>query len=254
MHAKKFLSVLSVLLVFCLAFGAATARADVYMKQKTHTGSSTMRGKTQPEKDETAVIWLGENKSRTDNDSGRSVIFLADKGLLYVIDHNKKTYMEMPLDLGKSMNEALAGQGEQGQKVADMMKGMMGGMTVKVADTGETKMIGSWNCRKYLIDTKMSMGETSSEVWATEDIKIDPKLYFTAAYAMMASLPGFQDMIKEMQKVKGVIAYQVSTAKMMGSDVKTTMELLECAGKSAPAGTYDLPAGYTKVKGMKGMN
>jgi hypothetical protein len=252
MSKKRPLSVLAVLVVFCFALGVASARADVCMKQKTHTGSFTMRGQTQPEKDETTVIWLGENKVRTDSDSGRSVIFLADKGLLYVIDNNKKTYMEMPLDLNKSMNEALAGQGEQGQRIAGMMRGMMGGMTVKVTDTGETKKIGSWNCRKYLVDMKMSMGGTSSEAWATEDIKIDSKLYFTAFNAMMANMPGFQDMIKEMQKVKGVIAYQESTAKMMGSEVKSTMELLECADKSAPDGAYEIPAGYTKVKNMRG--
>jgi hypothetical protein len=253
---QRFLAGFGILVVIGFILGAGSARADVYMKQKTHTGAFTMMGQSQPEKDETVVFWLGENKARTDQESGKSVIFLADKGILYVIDHDKKTYMEMPLDLGKAMNEALAGQGEQGQKIAGMMKGMrqgmMGGMTVKVTDTGETKKIGNWNCRKYLIDMKMSAGETNSEVWATEDIKVDSQVYFTAVNAMMASMPGFQDMIKEMQKVKGVVAYQVSTAKMMGSDVKSTMELLECGDKSAPAGTYELPAGYTKVKGMRG--
>lgn len=256
MSKSRAFGVFVVLAVFCLALG--TARADVYMKQKIHTGSVTVMGQTQPEKDEIAAYWLGENKARTDHDTGKSTIFLAEKGLIYVIDHNKKTYMEMPLDAGKAMDEAVAGKGEQGRKVAEMMKGMtkgmMGGMTVKVTETGETKKIGSWHCRKYLIDMKMSMGETNSEAWATEDLKIDAKLYFTSLNAMMASMPGFQDMIKEMQKVKGVVAYQVTTAKVMGSDVKTTMELVECADKSAPAGTYDLPEGYAKVKGMKGMN
>jgi len=53
-----------------------------------------------------------------------------------------------------------------------------------------------------------------------------------------------------MQKVKGVIVYQTSTVKMMGSDVTSTTELLECSDKTAPAGNYDLPAGYKKVKGF----
>jgi hypothetical protein len=244
------------LAVFCLALGSA--RADVYMKQKTHTGSVTVMGQTQPEKDEIAVYWLGENKARTDHESGKSTILLADKGILYGLDHNKKTYTEMPLDIGKAMDEALAAKGEDGQKAAGFMKslskGMMGGMTVKVTETGETKKIGSWNCRKYLIDMKMSMGETKSEAWATEDLKIDTRLYLTSANAMMASQPGFQDVIKEMQKVKGVVVYQATTASVMGSDVQTTMELLECGDKTPPAGNYEVPAGYTKVKGTKGMN
>ena len=257
MHAKRSSGVALVLLLFVLGLAAAPARADIYMKQKTHTGAFTVMGQSQPEKDETTVIWLGDNKVRTDQGNGKSIIFLADKGLLYVIDHDKKTYTEMPLDMNKAMDEALAGQGERGGKAAEMMKGMMkgmmGGMSVTVTDTGEAKKIGAWNCRKYLVAMKMPMGEANSETWATQDIKIDAKLYFTAANAMMAGMPGFQDMVKEMQKVKGVGAYQASTTQMRGSEVTSTMELLECADKGAPAGTYDLPAGYTKVKGMKGM-
>ncbi|HYA48909.1 MAG TPA: hypothetical protein VEG35_04335, partial [Burkholderiales bacterium] len=207
MNVKRSWGILLLLLVFCLALGRSPARADVYMKQKMHTGAFTVMGQTQPEKDEAVVFWLGEGKARTDHERGTSTIFLADKGIIYVIDHNKKTYMEMPLDMNKAVDEAMAGQGEQGRKIAEMMKGMgkgmMGSMSVTVTATGETKKIASWNCRKYLIDMKMSMGETASEAWATEDIKIDPKLYFTAANAMMASMPGFQDMVKEMQKVKG---------------------------------------------------
>jgi hypothetical protein len=257
MYAKRSSGVALVLLLFVLGLAAAPARADIYMKQKTHTGAFTMMGQSQPEKDETNIVWLGENKVRVDNGNGQSTLLLGDKGLIYVIDNNKKTYTEMPLDMGKAMNEAMAGQGERGGKAAEMMKGMMkgmmGGMSVTVTDAGETKKIGAWNCRKYLVAMKMPMGETNSETWATEDIKIDAKLYFTAVNAMMASMPGFQDMLKEMQKVKGVVAYQSTKAKMRGSEVASTMELLECADKGAPAGTYDLPAGYTKVKGMKGM-
>jgi len=65
---------------------------------------------------------------------------------------------------------------------------------------------------------------------------------------MLASQPGFDKIVKEMQKVKGVIVYQTSTVKMMGSEVTSTTELLECSDKTAPAGNYDIPAGYKKVK------
>jgi hypothetical protein len=251
---KRSLTGIGIFVAVGFILGAVSARADVYMKQKTHTGSFTVMGKTQPEKDETTVIWIADNKVRSDQGTEKSILFFADKGILYIIDHAKKTYAEMPLDFGKAMNDALAGRGEEAQKMAGMMKGMMGSMSAKVTETGETKKIGNWDCRKYLIDMKIPMGEMNSETWATEDIKIDPKLYFSAINAMMASMPGFQEMIKEMQKIKGVVAYQMSTTKVMGADVTSTMELLECADKGAPAGTYDLPASYTKVKGMKGMS
>jgi hypothetical protein len=133
----------------------------------------------------------------------------------------------------------------------NMMKGVMGSMSAKVTETAETKKIGSWNCRKYLIEMDMGMaGKTNSEAWATEDLKIDYSLYFTSANAMLASQPGFDKIVKEMQKVKGVIVYQTAKISVMGADVTSTTELLECTDKSAPAGNYDIPAGYKKVKAM----
>ncbi|MGZ5439813.1 MAG: DUF4412 domain-containing protein, partial [Candidatus Aminicenantales bacterium] len=88
------------------------------------------------------------------------------------------------------------------------------------------------------------------ESWATEDLKIDYTRAFTAANAMMASMPGFEKIIQEMKKVKGFVVYQTSTIKIMGSEVKSTSELIEAGNKDAPAGNYDVPAGYKKVKAM----
>lgn len=248
-------------LAFCLAtlaglVLAAPARADICMKQRTHTDAFQMMGKSQPAKDETAVIWLTEGMARIDHDGGMSTLFAADKKILYMIDHNKKQYAEMPLDFDKMMQEAAGENAEAKEamaKVPGFMKNMMQGMSAKVTDTGETKTINGWNCRKYLVEMNMGMaGTTSSESWATEDLKIDYLKYFTAASAMMASMPGFENIIQEMRKIKGFVVYQTTKSKMMGGEVGSTTELLEASEKAAPAGTYDLPAGYKKVKGIQG--
>ena len=68
----------------------------------------------------------------------------------------------------------------------------------------------------------------------------------------MASMPGFENILKELKKINGVIVYQVAKTKAMGSEVGSTTEVLECGEKDSPAGTYDLPAGYKKVKAIKG--
>jgi hypothetical protein len=262
MKKERILYGLIFAVLVCFVFGTVQARADVYMKQKTHTGSFTMMGQTQPAKDEIMVFWLGENKARTDQETGNSSsLFLGEKKILYMIDHNKKQYSEMPLDFDKMFDEAAeAGAGEDPEMaeakkkmpsfMKGLMKGAMGGMSAKVTETGETKKIGSWDCRKYLVEMDMGMGKSQAEAWATEDLKIDYGLYFASANAMLASQPGFDKIVKEMQKVKGVIVYQTSTVKMMGSDVTSTTELLECSDKTAPAGNYDIPAGYKKVKSI----
>jgi hypothetical protein len=233
------------------------------MKQKVHTDEFKMMGQTQPAKDQISVVWLGENKARMDQEAGTSSILLGDKKILYMIDHNKKTYAEMPLDFEKMFDEAAAAQAGDDAETAEakkkmpgfmkgLMKGVMGDMSAKVTETGETKKIGAWDCRKYLIEMSMGMaGKTNSEAWATEDLKVNYSLYFTSANAMLASQPGFDKIVKEMQKVKGVIVFQTAKVNMMGAEVTSTTELLECTDKSAPAGTYDIPTGYKKVKGMK---
>jgi len=96
----------------------------------------------------------------------------------------------------------------------------------------------------------MMGAETKSESWATQDIKIDYAKAFTAANAMMASMPGFEKVIQEMRKVKGIVVYQTATTKMMGSETTSTTELVEAGEKAAPAGTYEIPAGYKKVKAV----
>ena len=263
MKKTRILHVLVFAALLCFVFGTVQARADIYMKQKVHTDEFKMMGQTQPAKDEISVVWLGENKARMDQGAGTSSILLGDKKILYMIDHNKKTYVEMPLDLDKMFDEAAAAGGEEDPEMAEakkkmpgfmkgLMKGVLGGMSAKVTETGETKKIGSWNCRKYLIEMDMGMaGKTNSEAWATEDLKINYSLYFTSANAMLASQPGFDKIVKEMQKVKGVIVYQTAKVNVMGADMTSTTEVIECTDKSAPAGNYDIPAGYKKVKGFK---
>jgi len=261
MEKQRILKVAAIAAVIVCVFFVTAARADIYMKQKVHTGSFKMMGRTQPEKDSISVFWLGANKAWTDQEDGKSTILLGDKKILYMLDHNKMQYAEMPMDLDKMINEATAGEGKEDAETAEarkklpgfmknLMKGVVDSMSAKVTETAETKKIGNWNCRKYLIDMNMMGGEMKSEAWATEDIKIDYGFYFTAANGMLAGRPGFDKIVKEMQKVKGVIVYQTGTTKMMGADMTSTTELVECSDQTAPAGTYEVPAGYKKVKSL----
>ena len=91
------------------------------------------------------------------------------------------------------------------------------------------------------------MGTTStSEIWATEDIKINYDLYMTLALSIMPKTPGLDKMVEEMKKIKGLTVLNTSSTSVMGSEVKSIQELLEVSEKSAPAGTYVVPSGYKK--------
>ncbi len=243
-----------VFFVLALFFICASSHADTYMKQIKHTDGFTIMGQTQPAKDETTITWMGKDRARIDFGDNSSVIVIPSKETLYFLNHADKTYSEMPMDFMKAFDKAVdekAGDDKEAKAMAERMKGMTGAMMkfeATVTETSEKKKIKGWNCRKYIVELSMPMGSSTAEAWATEDIKMDADLFRTASNAMMAQYDGFAGVMKEMKKVKGIIVSQESTAQAMGAEVKSTDEVTEVTDKAAPAGTYDIPKDYKKVK------
>ncbi len=242
-------------LFVALALEPAVARADVYMKQRHRTEPFQMMGQAQPARDTVQTVWMTEDKARSD-DERQSIILRADRGVIYILNHAEKSYHEMPMDASRMAERGGAGQPmsrQDREAMGQMAQGMLK-MKVTVTETGERKRIGEWNCRKYLQTVDMAMGPSRSEVWATEDIKIDPNLYARFSSALLGSNPGAREnmdaIMGEMKKIKGVPVYTTTTANMMNSTVKSTMELLEFKEGKAPTGIFELPPGYTQVDTM----
>ena len=99
----------------------------------------------------------------------------------------------------------------------------------------------------------MPMGGQKIDMWATEELEIDADMFRLLTSAFMSSMPGFQDMMTEMKKIKGVTVSSTANVKMMGGEVKSSTEIIEFESKDAPAGAYEIPEGYKKVK-MGAMN
>ena len=222
----------------------ASSATDIYIKEKIHTDAVKIFGRTISEAEDTYTeTWMSGDKMRVDNYDEQyrltdSTIWRGDKGKVYFVDHVNKTYTEMNL----------------GEVTTGMPTGMAMNFTVKVTPTSETKMIKTWNCKKYMVETNIAMGivstTTTQEIWTTEDIKIDYSQYmqFSQSAQSGAGLSISEDVIKEWAKVKGYPVLTITTIKTMGQSIKSTTELLEYnSQKSAPAGTYDIPKGYTKV-------
>ena len=114
--------------------------------------------------------------------------------------------------------------------------------------TSDSKTLHGWNCRKYLIKIEIPLVESRSEAWVTEDLNVEPSLYLTSVYAMLASQSGFPEMIKELTKIKGVVVYETIAGRMMGSPVPATQEVVEFGDRTPPPGIYEVPSGYAKVK------
>jgi hypothetical protein len=193
-------------------------------------------------------IWMTENKIRSDDENQSSILRL-DKNIIIFLDHKKKTYTEVPMDIAKAVGDDMSS--EDLAQLQKMMKGMMK-LSISVTATGEKKKIKNWNCRKYIQTITAAMGPVTSEIWATEDIKIDYDLYARFSAALMAQQPGLRevmdDIIKEMKKIRGVGVLSTTTMNMMGKSMKSSTELLEAKEGKAPAGIFEIPSEYKKAK------
>jgi hypothetical protein len=240
-----------IVLVFILGFVIfpGLSSADIYMKQKQHMDATQMMGTAQPAKDIMSEIWITDKGFRTD-DSEHSTIMLANDQKVIILDHKTKTFMEQPLN----MEEMMAGGGEDQSPedkaaMKQMMQNMMK-MDAAVTETGEQKTINGWKCKKYILKMNTAMGTITNEVWATEDLKVDKKIYEQVTNRALSAMPGLQSsmesMRKEMEKIKGVQVLTVSNFTMMNQPHKTTTELMEFKEVAAPGNIFDIPAGYTK--------
>jgi hypothetical protein len=255
---KRLFSIFFISVLFGLT--SSIALADTYMKQVKRSDAYTVMGQTIPEKNETTETWIGEKASRVNLPDGTSTLTIFTEQKTYALKHADRTYAEMPASMDQMMDdveEDIDTEDEEDSASAAAMRGMMEGMMaqikVSVRDTGEKGKIGKWNGRKYEMITEMgTMGKSTDEVWATEDLNVDMKAYWKARSAMLSKQPGFEKIMKEMEKIKGVIVRTISRAQAMGVEIKTTEELVDFSTKPAPADTYKIPSGYKKVSFIGG--
>lgn len=241
---------ISVLSMAAVLFGSfAAAHADITLTQ-VRTTQSLKDGKDDgAPKAETSTLWIAADKMRMDGEK-ESVLLRADKDSLYMIDNAKKSYSGISL----SQIASAAGQAQEmpagmPEAMANMMK-----MEVTVEPTTETKTINGWNCTKYLQTLKMMGTSTTSDLWATTDVKVDPALvksFFSSFYLKnkaMKNLAG--QMQKEYGKIKGFVVYSVSTITVGDKESRTTSEMKGLKEAPAPAGAYEVPAKF-KLKQMQ---
>ena len=213
------------------------AGADTLYTMKSHTDAIKMGGQSQPAKDSTIKIWAAGDRMRRD-DGDQSMIFRLDKSRLYIVDHADKTYSEiaLPIDLRKMMpkgSEAMADQIAAGMKV-----------TVQVAPRDETKKVNQWNARRYDVTVQSAMGmKIATTMWVSKEV--DGFAGFNKMAGAMASLqPGSGEWVKQLEKIDGFPVLTESQVDALGAKFGTREELVAVETKAAPAGTYDLPAGY----------
>ncbi|MFZ5981157.1 MAG: DUF4412 domain-containing protein [Candidatus Zixiibacteriota bacterium] len=231
---------------------AITAGADTFIKQATHQDGFQMQGQTMEPRDDTTITWLSQDKARSDSKEG-TIIWRSDIDMVYMIDHEKKAYNEMPLSKFGDL-KAMLGMDELSEEEAAMMEQQMAPMmammqmSATVTPTEETKKIGDYNCKKYDVDMKMGMINMKSAFWVSKDFDMDYSAFKKLNLAQMLFMPGADQVIKEFEKMDGFMVLSEGEVNMMGTSVKNTTQVLEVVEKDAPEGHFDVPKDYKKEK------
>ena len=242
----------------CLLAAALHAADGIVLVEKTTVAGNTRTNQIQITKDRMRAEIAGDSGEK------QAVVFDATKQLLWLINFEKKTYMELTKAdadrLGAQTNDALAQMQEQFKNLPPAQRaqieamtrgrGMPGGPPQKTEyrRAGSDK-VGKWACAKY-------EGFRGTEK-ASEICTVEPKELGVAAADFEAARqvgeffkkmnPQNEDRIPVIGSVaeQGFSGYQVRRMTQLGPN-QMTSELVDASRQSIPDSAFDLPAGFKK--------
>ena len=194
-----------VLLAAAALAGLGSAQAEIYLVQVRHADARQVMGQQIPASTDTVRTWFAADKARMESSDGTTVLMRGDQSMVYVLNQEEHTYVQMPLDPQKMMEAMTEGQDPEAAKaMQSMLSNMMSSMQVTVTPTDEHQKIRDWNARKYTVEIKMPMGSTTSEIWATPDVEFDTTPLQRMGLAMSGQMINAEAMLKEMKKIEGL--------------------------------------------------
>lgn len=209
------------------------------------TITSRVTGKGPGAKDGTQVQYISPTRMRV-NQEGTHTDTLIDfgKGVMYVINHGKKTVTRLTFQELQASMEAL---NNRMGAFSDMMSKMMLGDASKVSVQKEgTDTVLGRPCQKV----RITIGKI------VEDLSMDPTLQFpirdyAKTMSMMSQAPGpmgtlFKRLYEEVGKLHGV-PLRTHVKGIMGMDVTT--EATDISTAAIPASAWALPSAYQVVEG-----
>lgn len=216
--------------------------ADIHLKINYHGDSYYYGGTNTPAVDEGREQWIGEKKLAVVSGDRVTVVDLEKNRLLF-INHKLKIYAEtaLPLDFKNIVDEQFAAR-----LASYPWKG-----TVKATD--ETKKIGNWNCKAYVmenwIDTpEGKYNEREVKLWVTRDFPppFDVKVFAQLNGHYMKFGNYHDDLITALKGVPGYPVLLENTNFGKGFSWKARTEVVSISVEKPPPGIYSVPEGYQK--------
>ncbi len=239
---------LVILAVVAAVLLPAFAQAGAHFVFARHTDAAEMQGMKMPETNDTTSTWLADGNARSDMADTASTIIIGETKTIYMLNHQNKTYSEFNLNtVSDKLKEKAADKSDPAAMMAQQMMAMMK-VNMTVTPTEEVKKIGDWNCKKYVTEIDMGPAKNTSDMWFTDEIKVDRELMAMTMNSMVTIMPGFADALEEFKKMDGVMVKSEGKVKAMGMEFASTDELISYEEKDAPEGAFEIPEGYKKVE------
>ena len=251
---------------FALLFLAVIpASADIYLVQKEH--KSQKYGEEDAKVSDMVIrTWVTEGKLRQDYGEPATFVHITrldrrpGELISYLINlgtgpfgRTYWTFCHPRSSVPPRVTSDDQDNGSAGRKDTEPASPTDSRKALTITDTGETKLINNFWCKKYVVKETLTSTELSSEIWVTTDIlskleqyrlgwglridRSDSKLNFREAGSGvsgdMASIKGFPVLIIEIEHNKYV-------------HYERRLELLEFKEAPLPPSQFELPEGLTK--------
>jgi hypothetical protein len=230
--------ILSIAVTVVVSAFSATGQG-LYVESKSSSG------------DKIEKFWHRPHMFRSIEDEGKVTVIRLDKGLIYSIDPEKKTYSEVSFSEMNEMREKIATMMKKRMEKMPpeqrkMLEGKMGDLKERanrydVSTTGETKTISGFTCTKYLV--KHQGGETET-VWAAdgigggmESLRQDMEEFLKRVSMSMGTGKARTEWYTEIH------GFPIQTENR--GSIKTVTKIEQ---RSVSASDFEVPAGYTRVK------
>ena len=198
-----------------LGFAVSTVQADTLMT--TREGTLSPGADAAHDQGSTVRFWSRSDRLARIDDRGKMISDL-ESGVTYLIN-----------DQGKSCFAIT-------RQEVDDEDGTAG--NVEVRETNETRQIGSWQAKGYELTVSTDGEPIEISVWVSDDVPVDVGGQRAYTESIVSAETAW---LLELFDLGG---YPVRQEVSMGP-VRMWAELVSVEEKSAPSGTYDIPAGYS---------
>jgi hypothetical protein len=191
----------------------------------------------------TSTHFIGSDRSKTSSRDGDSIVSFAD-GKVTFVDHREKQYWETTVDEMEEYWDRMA------RKLRTSGAGDMFDLRAKprLEKLKGDKKVAGYSCEHWSLEIGDAL---EVDFWAAPGLVPPPRYYDGRRLSAIAMGPMgalLQKMYEELKNVKG---FPLSTAVIIRtpfSRMESDEEATEVRKGPIPASTFDVPAGYKKVK------